>query len=110
MAHFHDEVEEHDEVDEAKDGCGGVVWQPYVLRKPHTSNKMLHELFIYQIAVCRVLGFIHLQHSGLLRSPFGYQKFCASRAICLRLRQNSRLTEVCTFTKSGPAKINAALI
>jgi len=34
----------HDEVDEAKDGCGGVVWQPYVLKKPHTSNKMLHEL------------------------------------------------------------------
>src|SRR5438552_16428423 len=41
---FHDEVEEPDEVDEAKDGCGGVVWQPYVLKKPHTSNKMLHEL------------------------------------------------------------------
>jgi hypothetical protein len=41
---FHDEVEEVDEVDEAKDGCGGVVWQPYVLKKSHTSNKMLHEL------------------------------------------------------------------
>ena len=41
---FHDEVEEHDEVDEAKDGCGGVVWQQYVLKKPHTTNKMLHEL------------------------------------------------------------------
>ena len=41
---FHDEVEEVDEVDEAEDGCGGVVWQPYVLKKPHTSNKMLHEL------------------------------------------------------------------
>ena len=41
---FHNEVEEVDEVDEAKDGCGGVVWQPYVLKKPHTSNKMLHEL------------------------------------------------------------------
>jgi hypothetical protein len=41
---FHDEVEEHDEGDEAKDGCGGVVWQPYVLKKPRTSNKMLHEL------------------------------------------------------------------
>jgi hypothetical protein len=41
---FHDEVEEVDEVDEAKDGCGGVRWQPYVLKKPHTSNKMLHEL------------------------------------------------------------------
>ncbi len=38
---FHDEV---DEVDEAEDGCGGVVWQSYVLKKPHTSNKMLHEL------------------------------------------------------------------
>src|SRR5207247_5397171 len=41
---FYDEVEELDEVDESKDGCGGVVWQPYVLKKPHTSNKMLHEL------------------------------------------------------------------
>ena len=40
---FHDEVEEHDEVDEAEDGCGGVVWQPYVLTKPNSSNKMLHE-------------------------------------------------------------------
>jgi hypothetical protein len=44
LAGFHDEVEEHDEVDEAKDGCGGVEWQPYVLRKPQTSNKLLHEL------------------------------------------------------------------
>ena len=41
---FHDEVEEYDEVDEAKDGCGGVVWQPYVLKKAHTSNRSLHEL------------------------------------------------------------------
>jgi hypothetical protein len=41
---FHDEVEEHDEVDEAKDGCGAGEWQSYVLKKPHTSNKMLHEL------------------------------------------------------------------
>jgi hypothetical protein len=41
---FHDEVEEVDEVDEAKDGCGGVAWQPYVLTKVNTSNKMLHEL------------------------------------------------------------------
>jgi len=41
---FHDEVEEVDEVDEAEDGCGGVVWQPYVLTKASTSNKMLHEL------------------------------------------------------------------
>jgi hypothetical protein len=44
LADFHDEVEEHDEVDEAEDGCGGVEWQPYVLKKPNTSNKMLHEL------------------------------------------------------------------
>ena len=41
---FHDEVEEVDELDEAKDGCGGVAWQPYVIKKVHTSNKMLHEL------------------------------------------------------------------
>lgn len=41
---FHDEVEEVDEVDEAKDGWGGVAWQPYVLTKVNTSNKMLHEL------------------------------------------------------------------
>jgi hypothetical protein len=41
---FHDEVEEHDEVDEGKDGCGGVWWRPYVLKKRHSSNKMLHEL------------------------------------------------------------------
>ena len=41
---FHDEVEEVDEVDEAEDGCGGVAWQPYVLKKPQTSNKLLHEL------------------------------------------------------------------
>ena len=41
---FHDEVEEVDEVDEAEDGCGGVVWQPYVLKKPQTSSKMLYEL------------------------------------------------------------------
>jgi hypothetical protein len=44
LADFHDEVEEHDEVDEAEDGCGGVEWRPYVLKKPNTSNKMLHEL------------------------------------------------------------------
>jgi hypothetical protein len=41
---FHDEVEEHDEVDEAQDGCGGVQWWLYVLKKAGTSNKMLHEL------------------------------------------------------------------
>ena len=41
---FHDEVEEIDAVDESADGCGGVVWQQYVLKKPGTSNKQLHEL------------------------------------------------------------------
>ncbi len=41
---FHDEVEEVHEVDEAEDGCGGVQWQKYVLTKPHTSNKLVHEL------------------------------------------------------------------
>lgn len=41
---FHDEVEEVEEVDEPKDGCGGVGWQPYVLKKPHTSNKQLLQL------------------------------------------------------------------
>ena len=44
VGHFHDEVEEYDEADEAEDGCGGVVWQTYVLKNPRTSNKMLHEL------------------------------------------------------------------
>src|SRR5262245_20478645 len=43
-SNFHDEVEEHDEVDETEDGCGGVQWQQYVLKKGQTSNKMLHEL------------------------------------------------------------------
>jgi hypothetical protein len=41
---FHDEVEEHDEVDEVEDGCGGVQWGLHVLKKGRTSNKMLHEL------------------------------------------------------------------
>jgi hypothetical protein len=41
---FHDEVEEHDEVDEAEDGCGAVPWLSYVLNAKRTSNKMLHEL------------------------------------------------------------------
>ena len=41
---FHDEVEEDDEVQEVKDGCGGVAWLTYVLKKPQTSNKLLHEL------------------------------------------------------------------
>ena len=42
--HLYDEYEESDELDESKDGCGGVVWRPYVLTKLRTSNKMLHEL------------------------------------------------------------------
>jgi hypothetical protein len=44
LERFHDEGEEVDEVDEAEDGCGGGVWQPYVLKKTQTSNKQLHEL------------------------------------------------------------------
>src|SRR5262249_15654704 len=40
---FHDEVEEVDEIDEAEDECGGVLWQPHVLTKSKTRNKMLHE-------------------------------------------------------------------
>jgi hypothetical protein len=42
--HLYDEYEEYDESDESKDGCGGVVWWQYVLKKPRTSYKMLHEL------------------------------------------------------------------
>jgi hypothetical protein len=41
---LYDEYEESDEVDESKDGCGGVCWGQYVLNRPRTSNKMLHEL------------------------------------------------------------------
>jgi hypothetical protein len=41
---LYDEYEESDEVDESKDGCGGVEWWKYVLNKSRTSNKMLHEL------------------------------------------------------------------
>ena len=40
---FHAEVEELDVLGEAEVGCGGVVWQPYVLKEHHSSNKMLHE-------------------------------------------------------------------
>jgi hypothetical protein len=36
--------DEYDELDESKDGCGGVECWKYVLNKSHTSNKMLHEL------------------------------------------------------------------
>jgi hypothetical protein len=42
--HLYDESEESDEVDESKDGCGGVEWWKYVLNKSRTSYKMLHEL------------------------------------------------------------------
>jgi hypothetical protein len=41
---LYDESEEYDEVDESKDGCGGVEWWKYVLNESRTSNKMLHEL------------------------------------------------------------------
>jgi hypothetical protein len=41
---FHDEAEEHDEVDETEDGCGGVCVEEYVLKRTGTSNKQLHEL------------------------------------------------------------------
>src|SRR5262249_18274983 len=57
---------------------------------PHPVSRRFDQRFVL------LSWFIHLQHSGRLRSPFGYQKFCASRAICLRLRQNSRLTEATT--------------
>jgi hypothetical protein len=43
-AHLYDESEEYDELDESKDGCGGVQWRQYVLKRSGTSNKMLHEL------------------------------------------------------------------
>jgi hypothetical protein len=41
---FHDEVEEHDEVDEVEDGWGCVQWGLHALKKGRTSNKMLHKL------------------------------------------------------------------
>jgi len=41
---LYDEYEELDEVDESKDGCGGVAWGDYVLKKSRTSNRMLLEL------------------------------------------------------------------
>ena len=44
LGQLYDESEESDEVDESKDGCGGVCWGEYVLNRPLTSNKMLHEL------------------------------------------------------------------
>jgi hypothetical protein len=41
---LYDESEEYDEVDESKDGCGGVEWWKYVLNKPSTSNDVLFDL------------------------------------------------------------------
>jgi len=41
---LYDESEEYDEVDESKDGCGGVKWRKYVLNKGHTSDTILFEL------------------------------------------------------------------
>ena len=41
---LYDEYKEYDELDESEDGCGGVEWWHYVLKKPRTSYKMLHEL------------------------------------------------------------------
>ena len=58
---FYDEAEELDEVDEPKDGCGGVVWQPYALKKAHSSNKMLHEL-------AREIRGVEEQHGEELRA------------------------------------------
>jgi hypothetical protein len=43
-ARLYDELDECDEIDESKDGCGGVCWWKYVLKKARTSNKLLHEL------------------------------------------------------------------
>ncbi len=42
--HLYDESEEYDELDESKDGCGGVEWGCYVLNKSRTSYTMLLEL------------------------------------------------------------------
>jgi hypothetical protein len=41
---LYDESEEYDEVDESKDGCGGVCWWRYVLKKSRTSYNILFEL------------------------------------------------------------------
>jgi hypothetical protein len=41
---LYDEYEELDEVDESKDGCGGLAWCQYVLKQPRSSNKVLHQL------------------------------------------------------------------
>jgi hypothetical protein len=43
-AQLYDEYEESDEVDESKDGCGGVGWRKYVLNKGRTSDTILFEL------------------------------------------------------------------
>jgi hypothetical protein len=41
---LYDESEEYDEVDESKDGCGGVQWRKYVLNKGRTSDTILFKL------------------------------------------------------------------
>jgi hypothetical protein len=41
---LYNELDESDEVDESKDGCGGVRWGQYILNKSRTSNEMLFEL------------------------------------------------------------------
>jgi len=66
-AAFHDEAEEVDEVDEEKDGCGGVGWQQYVLAKHGTSNKMLHELAreIRGVERCRGKRLTHAQYKAI---------------------------------------------
>jgi hypothetical protein len=41
---LYDELDEYDEIDESKDGCGGVCWWKCVLKKSRTSYRMLLEL------------------------------------------------------------------
>jgi hypothetical protein len=44
LGQLYDESEEYDELDESKDGCGGVQWWKYVLKAPGTSNLKLFQL------------------------------------------------------------------
>src|SRR5215475_13065157 len=66
--HLYDEYEEYDELDESEDGCGGVVWQQYVLNKSRTSSKMLHEL-------ARDVGSHPQRYCSFLRSCSYWQAF-----------------------------------
>jgi len=70
---FHDEAEE---VDEAKDGCGGVCVKKYVLTKAHTSNKQLHELAREVIGVEKRRGkqFNLAQYEAIFRKWEGPSK------------------------------------